>query len=271
MPARKIRLLLEYDGTRYSGWQSQRKGDGVPTIQEEIEKQLKKLLKSGDVSVVSAGRTDAGVHALGQVAAFIAAEGFDLAPDVVRKAMNAMLPSDISVIEAADCPAMFHPRRDAIKKTYFYLIAAMARPPVFVRPYSWRLPFRLDLEQMKMAARPLVGKMDFSSFRASGCGAKTPVKELFSVEITPLREVEFLTVRLSGDFIRISITADAFLRHMARNIVGTLVEAGRGRIRPEQMEEIIACRDRRLAGPTAPARGLFLERVYYRPDQAGGR
>ncbi|MDA8170952.1 MAG: tRNA pseudouridine(38-40) synthase TruA [Nitrospiraceae bacterium] len=260
---RKIRLLLEYDGARYSGWQSQRKGDSVPTIQEAIEKQLKKFLKSEGVSVVSAGRTDAGVHALGQVATFIAGPDFGLAPQTVKKALNAMLPPDISVIEASDCPAEFHPRRDAIKKTYFYLIAATTRPPVFVRPYTWRLPFQLDLERMKMAARPLVGRRDFTSFRASGCGANTPVKEVLSAEITPLREVEFLTVRLSGDFLRISITADGFLRHMARNIVGTLVEAGRGRIRPEQMEEIIAARDRRLAGPTAPAHGLFLERVYY--------
>lgn len=260
---RKIKLLIEYDGARYGGWQSQRQAKGVLTVQEEIEKQLKKLLKSGRAPVVAAGRTDAGVHALGQVAAFIAGPGFTLAPEVVKKALNAMLPADIGIIGAEDCPADFHPRRDAIKKTYFYLIAAMPCQPVFARPYLWRVPYRLDLDRMLKAAEIIAGKKDFSAFRASGCVSGTPVKELSSLEVMPMREIEFLSVRFSGDFIRISLTADAFLRHMARNIVGTLVEAARGRISPEQVREIIASRDRRLAGPTAPAHGLFLERVYY--------
>ena len=255
--------MLEYDGTRYAGWQAQRKGKEVPTIQEEIEKHLKRLLKPGYASVISAGRTDAGVHALGQVAAFTADAGFQLPADTVKKALNAMLPGDIRVVGAGDCPAGFHPRRDATGKTYFYLIAAMANPPVFTRPYSWGLPFKLDLDRMRTAAELIVGEKDFSSFRASGCGSKTPVKNLMALEITRRREIEFMSVRLGGDFLRISLTADAFLRHMARNIVGTLAEVGRGRISPERMHDIIASRDRRLAGPAAPARGLFLERVYY--------
>ncbi|MDA8389033.1 MAG: tRNA pseudouridine(38-40) synthase TruA, partial [Nitrospiraceae bacterium] len=257
---RKIKLLLEYDGTRYSGWQSQRKGKAAITIQEEIEKQLKKLLKSEEASVVSAGRTDAGVHALEQVAAFRAGPGFRAPAETVKKALNAMLPGDIRVIEASDCPAGFHPRHDAVKKTYFYLIAAMPHPPVFVRPFSWGLPYKLDLGRMREAAALIVGRNDFSSFRASGCGAKTPVKDLLALEITRLQDIEFMTVRLGGDFIRIRLTADAFLRHMARNIVGTLAEAGRGRIEPGRIRRIIESRDRRLAGPAAPARGLFLER-----------
>ena len=259
----KIRLLLEYDGTRYGGWQSQRKGKTVPTIQEEIERQLEKLLKSEEASVVSAGRTDAGVHALGQVAVFRAGPGFALPAETVKKALNAMLPGDIRVVEASDCPDGFHPRRDAARKTYFYLIAAMPHPPVFIRPYSWGLPFKMDLGRMREAASLIAGKKDFSAFRASGCSSKTPVKNLMALEIAERQEIEFMSVRLSGDFFRITLTADAFLRHMARNIVGTLVEVGRGRIEPDRVEQILASRDRRLAGPAAPARGLFLERVDY--------
>ncbi len=237
-------------------------GHGIRTIQEEIEARLKRLIGQ-EVPVICAGRTDAGVHALGQVAAFRAAAGPHLPPDVLKKALNAMLPEDIRILEAADCPADFHPRHDAVKKTYFYLIAMTPYPPVFMRRYAWGIPWRLDLEAMREASAFITGKKDFSAFRASGCGSKTPVKEVFSIEITGMEEISFLTAGLKGEFIRITITADAFLRHMCRNIVGTLLLAGRGRIEPGALSRIIESGDRRLAGPTAPALGLFLERVYY--------
>ena len=261
--------MIEYDGTRYAGWQSQKKmpasaaGPGIRTIQEELEDKIKRLVKPQEVSLVCAGRTDAGVHALGQVSAFRVGAGFTLSPDVVKKALNAMLPDDIRITEAVDCPPDFHPRHDAVKKTYFYLMALTPYPPVFMRRYSWDIPWRLDMEAMRDASALILGKRDFSAFRASGCGSKTPVKEIFSVEIDKLEEVGFLTASFKGEFLRISLTADAFLRHMCRNIVGTLVLVGRGRISPEGVEQIIESCDRRLAGPTAPARGLFLERVFY--------
>ncbi|MDA8089817.1 MAG: tRNA pseudouridine(38-40) synthase TruA [Nitrospiraceae bacterium] len=260
---RKIRLTLEYDGTRYAGWQSQKARPGVRTIQEELEDKIKRLLKSEEASLICAGRTDAGVHALGQVAAFRAHAGFSLTSDVIKKAINSMVPEDIRVLEAADCPHDFHPRHDALKKTYFYILALTPYPPVFIRRYAWEIPWRLDIEAMRAASALMIGKRDFSSFRASGCGSKTPVKEIFSIEITPLEEIGFLTSGFKGDYLRISITADAFLRHMCRNIVGTLVLVGRGKIKPDEIGPVIESRDRRLAGPTAPARGLFLERVYY--------
>ncbi len=259
---RKIKLLLEYDGTRYAGWQSQKR-PGVRTIQEELEDKLKRLLKSEDVPLICAGRTDAGVHALGQVAAFRAGAGFSLPPDVAKKALNSMLPEDIRVMEASDCPPDFHPRHDAVKKTYFYLMALMPSAPVFMRRYSWGLPWRLDIEAMKEAAALIVGKRDFSAFRASGCGAKTPVKDILSIETARLDEIGFLTAGFTGEFLKISLTADAFLRHMCRNIVGTLVQVGRGKVTPDGVGRIIESGDRRLAGPTAPACGLFLERVFY--------
>ncbi len=265
---RKIRLTIEYDGTRYAGWQSQKKMpaaghfSGVRTIQEEIEGKLKRLLGQ-EVSVVCAGRTDAGVHALGQVAAFQAGVSFRMQPDAIKKALNATLPEDIRILEADDCPADFHPRHDAVKKTYFYIMAMTPYPPVFIRRYAWGIPWRLDIEAMRQASAFILGKRDFSAFRASGCGSKTPVKEIFSIEITRMEEVCFLTAGLKGEFVRISITADAFLRHMCRNIVGTLFLAGRGRLEPHSIKKIIESGDRRLAGPTAPAKGLFLEKVYY--------
>ncbi len=266
---RKIRLTIEYDGTRYSGWQSQKKMPasqsmpGIRTVQEEIADRLNRLVKSGGVSVVCAGRTDAGVHALGQVAAFSVNAGFGHTPQAVKKALNAMLPEDIRIVEADDCPPDFHPRHDAVKKTYFYLMALTHDPPVFMRRYSWEIPWRLDVEAMRDAAHLIAGKKDFSAFRAAGCGSKTPVKNIFSIEIARMAEIGFLTASLRGDFLRISLTADAFLRHMCRNIVGTLLLVGRGRITPGDVQGIIDSGDRRLAGPSAPAKGLFLERVYY--------
>lgn len=258
---KKIKLVIEYDGTAYQGWQSQRKGAGA-TIQEVIEDRLKTILGDFDFhSLVSAGRTDAGVHALGQVACF--KTGSDLPADVIQKALNSTLPHDIRITSSSEVEEKFDPRRDARKKTYFYLIALMASAPVFLRRYVWRVPGALDVRAMQKSLRHFKGKKNFSSFRAAGCSAKTPEKEIFSISVEELAGMEFAASRFEGKFLKISITADSFLRHMARNIVGTLVEVGKGRMRAEDVPEVIACRDRRKSGPTAPARGLFLEKVFY--------
>jgi tRNA pseudouridine38-40 synthase len=256
---RNIKLLLEYEGTRYPGWQTQKK-EHAPSIQEILEEKLFKITHAR-VKLIASGRTDAGVHALGQPAAFKTESG--ISTDVLGKALNSMLPDDIRVISAEEVPMEFHPRYDAIKKTYSYLIGLSSVLPVFLRRYMWAVPYKLDLNAMEEAALLIKGEHDFCSFRASGCGAKSTVRNLMELEIKRMRKMDFLSFSYKGDFLKVSLAADGFLRHMARNIVGTLVEIGRGRIEPEAIRGIMASRDRKKAGPAAPACGLFLEKVYY--------
>ncbi len=257
---RQIKLVLEYDGTAYRGWQSQRKGPF--TIQEILEKKLARFEKDAHrVVVYGASRTDAGVHALGQVATFRTKRPH--APEVFKKALNSMLPEDMRVLSARDVPEDFHPRKSAVKKTYFYLIALDPPAPVFFRRYAWEMPWPLNLEAMREAAGYLTGKMDFSAFRAAGCTARDAVREIGEIRMEELGEGWFFGAALNGRFVKISLTASGFLRHMARNIVGTLVEVGKGRMTPAQVKSILESGDRRLSGPTAPARGLFLDKVFY--------
>jgi tRNA pseudouridine38-40 synthase len=194
---RYIRLVIEYDGTRYLGWQSQKSGG---TIQDILGETILGILGE-KVRLTGASRTDAGVHALGQTAVFATASGLE--HTVVMRALNAKLPRDIRITDAEEVDGSFHPRYNAIKKSYFYLISTDKRESAFLHPFLWELKTGLDTE------------------------------------------------------------ANAFLRHMARNIVGTLVEVGRGRISTETVGDILRARDRRKAGPTAPAKGLFLEKITY--------
>jgi tRNA pseudouridine38-40 synthase len=254
---RKIRLILQYDGTAYHGWQIQPEGD---TVQGILEKSVAKICGE-HTKVMGAGRTDAGVHALGQVAAFRTRS--PLPSGTMQKALNAVLPPDIRVLNAAEVDDAFQPRNHALRKSYFYLIAHRSDKSAFLRRYVWTVGHPLDPELMNTAARRLIGLRDFSSFMGSGSGIRNRVREIFSLHITPFAGIDFMTVRLAGNFLRIRIEANGFLRHMVRNIVGTLVEIGRGRIGADSIEEILAARDRRFAGPTAPPNGLFLERVSY--------
>jgi tRNA pseudouridine38-40 synthase len=254
---RKIRLLLEYDGTAYQGWQVQKKGD---TIQGVLENRILKI--TGEQSkIIGASRTDAGVHALGQVAAFGTASMLD--PEMIRKALNALLPQDIGVLDASEVGDSFHPREKAVKKSYFYIIANQRDSSVFLHRYAWMVGQPLNIKSMKEASQILVGKHNFSSFMGTGSSIKDPVREIFSLGIDKLEKIDFMTVSLKGNFIKIRIVANGFLRHMVRNIVGTLVEIGRGRIPAEKMKYILELHDRRLAGPTAPTHGLFLESIEY--------
>lgn len=256
---RQIKLIIEYDGTNYAGWQSQRK-PALSTIQDVIEDRIGKIIKDKPAKrLLPAGRTDAGVHALGQVASFRTES--KMSAQNLRKALNATLPPDIRIVEAGEAPDDFHPRR-CLKKTYFYLIAQMFSVPVFLNKYMWRIPVSLDIPAMRRAARHISGKRDFSCFRAAGCSSKSPVKQL-GLEIAELHSMDFLTTAFEGQFLRITLTADSFLRHMARNIAGTLIEVGRGRIKADEIAGIMESKDRRAAGPKAPACGLFLERIYY--------
>jgi tRNA pseudouridine38-40 synthase len=254
---RTMKLLLQYDGTAYHGWQRQR---NAVTIQEIVEDKIA-ALTGEHLSVIAASRTDAGVHALEQVASF--RTGSPLPADTIRRALNATLPSEIRVTDAEDVADDFHPRYQAKGKRYFYLVAVSRIQSPFLQRYVWSIPYALDVNAMRASLHSLEGNHDFSSFRGSGCGAATAVRTLYRVDMEELNGIDFMTATLPGKFIRISLKADAFLRHMVRNIVGTLVDIGRGERSHVEIDAIINARDRRAAGPTAPAKGLFLERIYY--------
>lgn len=252
-----IRLSIAYDGSSYQGWQSQRSGK---TVQDTISYAI--FVVTGErVRLTGASRTDAGVHSLEQVAAFETSSR--LSPDTVRRALNANLPADIRVLTAETADEGFHPRYDALGKTYCYLIHQGELSSAFLHRYVWHIRNKLDSDAMKKASACLIGVHDFSSFRGSGCGAKHPKREIVSLSITHHRRMSFMTMPVRGDFLRIEIQANAFLRHMARNIVGTLAEVGRGSIPHEQMKKILQSCRREDAGPTAPASGLFLKKIIY--------
>lgn len=250
-------MTLQYDGTAYNGWQVQSSGT---TIQGLLQDSLFRLTGES-VSVVGAGRTDAGVHALEQVASF--ASGSLLETGIMRRALNAMLPSDIRVMDIAETDGDFHPRYAARAKRYIYVIANTQDVPVFLSRYLWQVRFPLDVEAMQTASFCVIGRHDFSSFRGSGCSAKTTVRTIHRLGVEKTGEMPFLFTAFRGDFIKISIEGDGFLRHMVRNLVGTLVEVGRGRTRALDMRGILEAKDRRRAGPAAPPGGLFLDKVIY--------
>jgi len=254
---RRIRLLIEYDGTNYRGWQSQRGGG---TVQDIITEAVSAICGEG-ARLAAASRTDAGVHALGQVASFTTLSA--LSADVIRRALNATLPRDIRVLGSEEADPSFHPRYSALSKSYYYVISMGNTHSAFMDRYCWTIPHMLDLDSMREAASVLCGEHDFSSFMGAGCSSKHQVRAISSVDVDLLREIPFMTAAIKGGFIRIRIEANAFLRHMVRNIVGTLVEAGKGRIAPSTMGGILQSRDRTKAGPTAPAKGLFLEKINY--------
>jgi tRNA pseudouridine38-40 synthase len=254
---KKIKLLIEYDGTAYHGWQIQK---SRPTIQNILEEHILKV--TGENSkVTGASRTDAGVHALNQVAAFKTHSMLE--PEIIQKALNATLPYDIRISKASEVNDEFHPRYDARKKSYFYIIANERVSSAFLYRYTWIVQQTLNRAFMKKAAPILIGTHDFSSFQGARSNVKNPVREVFSLNIEDLRGIDFMSARLKGNFLKIRIEANGFLRHMVRNIVGTLVEVGRGRILSHETQNILESRDRRRAGPTAPAQGLFLEKIIY--------
>ncbi|HLE42008.1 MAG TPA: tRNA pseudouridine(38-40) synthase TruA [Nitrospirota bacterium] len=246
---RNIKLILEYEGTNYHGWQSQA-GSGRKTVQETVERAIRELGHE-EASLFSSGRTDAGVHALGHVANFITT--MTIPPEAWAPALNHILPSDIRVLWSEEVSLDFHARYSASGKTYKYVILNRHAPSALHRNRAWHVPVKLNLPAMKRAAKYFLGTHDFSAFRASACSAKSPVRSL-----------KTLMIKKEGDFIEILLAADAFLQHMARNIVGTFVEVGLGRFKSEEVKRILATKDRRLAGRTAPPQGLYLVEVYYK-------
>jgi len=241
-----IKLTIEYDGTNYHGWQIQPNG---VTIQEILEGALEKLL-GAKVRINGSGRTDAGVHALGQVANFFFAGDIDLRR--LQKGLNALTPPDIMVRQAEAVPDSFDARRDGRSRIYLFRIWNHPIPSAFHRRFSWHIHEPLDLGAMQEAIRFLEGEHNFASFQAAGCDALHPVRKIYSNSLNG-----------DGDFLVYTVEATAFLRHMVRNIVGTLVEVGRGERSPAAFAELLQAQDRRLAGPTAPAQGLFLVEVKY--------
>lgn len=254
---RYIKITLQYDGTDYSGWQVQKK---ERTIQQIIEDAIYTV--TGErLRITGAARTDAGVHAFAQIAAFKTQS--NLEPQVFLRAINANIPHDIRVINAEECSEDFHPRYSAKNKTYSYRISHKGAYAVFLRRYSWQVPYQLNCDLMREAVEYLIGTHDFSCFRASGCSSKNPVRIIFKIEIVEDSFVDFMNFKFNVPLIKISIQADAFLRHMVRNIVGTLVEIGRGKQPVSYTKEVLGFKDRRFSGPTAPAQGLFLEEINY--------
>lgn len=252
-----IKLTLQYDGTDYSGWQVQKK---ERTIQQIIEDAIYTV--TGErLRITGAARTDAGVHAFAQIAAFKTQS--NLEPQVFLRAINANIPHDIRVIKAEGCSEDFHPRYSAKNKTYSYRISHKGAYAVFLRRYSWQIPYQLNCDLMREAVEYLIGTHDFSCFRASGCSSKNPVRTIFKIEIVEDSFVDFMNFKFDVPLIKISVQADAFLRHMVRNIVGTLVEIGRGKKPVSYTKEVLGLKDRRFSGPTAPAQGLFLEEIVY--------
>jgi tRNA pseudouridine38-40 synthase len=245
--AENIALTLEYDGTDYFGWQIQSQES---TIQGVLQKAIEKL--TGErVHLAASGRTDSGVHALGQVANFKTEA--DLRPDEILRALNSLLPRDIAVKRAEAMAEDFHAQYSARLKSYKYVVLNRPVPSPLLRRFSWHVRYPLKIPPMQEAALYLVGTHNFSAFRrAEG-----------DDERNPTRTVSQLTVGQTGDTVEIRIEADGFLRFMVRSIAGALVEVGKGKMKPLRVKEILDSKDRKKAPPTAPARGLFLVEVQY--------
>jgi tRNA pseudouridine38-40 synthase len=241
-----LKLTLEYDGSNYSGWQLQPHHD---SIQGRIEAALERIF-SAPVRVYGSGRTDAGVHARGQVAAISIPRLFD--PAELQRALNAMLPDDIVVLDVTPVSDNFDPRRSARSRVYEYRVLNRKIASAFEYRYSWLVREVLDLDAMNEAARIFVGQHDFAAFRSLGTDVTTTIRRVMSSEWT--RDGDILCYRIEGT---------SFLRHMVRAMVAAMVEVGRGKLTPEKVAMILAGRDRQAAPANAPPRGLYLVEVRY--------
>jgi tRNA pseudouridine38-40 synthase len=247
-----FKLTLEYDGRAFAGWQNQLARER--TVQGELLRALEEIA-SGPVRLMGAGRTDAGVHAEAQVAS--AALDTRLDGETLRRAINAKLPEDVAVLEAVRVHDGFDARRDAVAKRYRYAIWNGEQPSPLRAPRSWHVREPLDLGRLRVAADRLLGSHDFTSFRGAGSAVKTNVRTLHRIDVGGA----------AGAEICLAFEGDGFLRHMVRNLVGSLVEVGLGRRPAQWINEVLATRDRTVAGRTAPAWGLVLEWVRYPGDE----
>jgi tRNA pseudouridine38-40 synthase len=252
---RRYAACVEYDGAGFAGWQGQ---PAVRTVEAELRRALSRVADH-PIEITCAGRTDAGVHASGQIIHFDAP---------VRRSLRGWalgattaLPADIAVLWVRPVPAHFHARYSALSRSYRYLICSRSVRPVLARQRAAWQPAALDVAAMNQAAALLVGEHDFSSFRAAGCQSRSPVRHLRRLDVTRLPPDA--AGPGSGEWLAVTATANAFLHHMVRNLVGVLIAVGRGQLAPAAVAELLAARDRRLAPPTAPAEGLYLQHVEY--------
>ena len=244
---RNFKIIVEYDGSRYCGWQRQ---NNDPTIQETIEKALMKMTDQ-KIALIGSGRTDAGVHAYGQVANFKC--NTKLTANDFLGGLNSLTPEDIVIAKCEEVSDEFHARFSATSKIYQYRILNRSTPAAIMRQYAWHIRKPLDLKAMRTALTQLTGSHDFKAFEGAGSPRAHTIRKVYKVD---LREE-------NDGYVVFEIEADGFLRYMVRNIVGTLVEVGFGKISPDDVKQILASKDRTIAPATAPAHGLFLKRVNY--------
>ncbi len=246
---RNIKLIIEYDGSAYHGWQ--RQTNAYPTIQQVLEEKIE-VLTGGKAVLRSAGRTDAGVHAINQVANFWTT--CSIPPRNILLGLNSMLPLDIVIKDAEEVGPEFHSRYSAVSKIYLYRILNRPTRSGLNGRYSWFVPGRLDLDAMREAALFARGMHDFSSFCAANSDTDGSEREVIDLGLE----------RCKQDFIHFTVEAAGFLKYMVRNLAGTLVYIGKGKLTPADFQRILEAKDRRQAGPTAPPQGLFLKEVKYK-------
>lgn len=243
----RVKCIVSYDGTHFSGYQVQ---PNKRTVQSEIEAALKKLHKGQSIKVHASGRTDAYVHAVGQVIHFDTT--LTILPEKWPYALNSLLPNDIVILEAEHVADQFHARFDVIKKEYRYKLSTQKMIDVFKRDFTFHFPYKLDIESMRQACLHLCGTHDFTSF----CVAKTEVED-------KVRTIYSIEIMKEGNDLIFCFTGNGFLYNMVRILMGTLLEVGQGKKTPDQIPSILEGKDRSLSGKTAPGHGLYLWKVYY--------
>jgi tRNA pseudouridine38-40 synthase len=251
---RTLKLTLAYDGTSYVGWQRQAEGTSIQGLLEDAIARI----EGHEVTVIGAGRTDAGVHALAQVASVRVSSTREC--EVYLRALNATLPADIRVRQVEPEADDFHARYRARRKTYHYRVLHAPIGSPFESRYAWHVTWPLDLDAMRAALAQCVGQHDFAAFQGSGSDVRETVRTIEEATVSPDGSPNDSA---AGEILLFSLTGDGFLRHMVRNIVGTVIDIGRGRWGKEELGRMLASRDRTQAGPTAPPQGLFLVRVEY--------
>jgi len=244
---RNFKLIIEYDGSNYHGWQRQKTDR---TVQQDIEKALSQMTGQ-TVTLIGSGRTDSGVHAYGQVANFLCETQLD--PQAFQAGLNSLLPDDIVIRSCEEVEEAFHARYDVKRKTYRYRILNRRLPAAIDRQYEWFIQKRLDLDAMRAAMKHLIGTHDFKAFEGSGSPRAHTTRTLERAELTEQEE----------GYLVFELEANGFLRFMVRNIMGTLVDVGLGKTTPDEFKAILLSKDRRHAGRTAPPQGLFLLKVTY--------
>ncbi|ARC83710.1 tRNA pseudouridine(38-40) synthase [Clostridium argentinense CDC 2741] len=243
---KNIKLIVEYDGTNYSGWQKQ---NNNITVQGTLEEILSELTKE-KIEIIGCSRTDSKVHARKYVCNF--QTNSTIPSDKFKEALNVKLPCDIAILESSEVPLSFHARYDCIGKKYSYTILERSVKATIDRNFTYQCKYDLDIEKMQEATKHFIGTHDFSAFKNSGSSVKTSIRNITELKVEKL-----------GNYIKIYTSADGFLYNMVRIIVGTLVDVGTNKIKPETIIDIINSKDRSEAGKTAPPQGLCLEEVYY--------